>query len=74
MFKNKSNLVSISSLGGKKNPVKRMKKSRSSRPELFCKFPKILRKTPALESLFNRVTGLTCFHVNFAKFLRTLIL
>ena len=47
------------------------------------KFCKILKKTPVPEPLFNKVAGLrlaillkkrlwhSCFHVNFAKFLRT---
>ena len=30
-----------------------------------------ISKPAVLDSLFNRVTGLRCFHVNFAKFLRT---
>ena len=37
MLKNRKNLVSISSLGGKKETVKRMKKSRSSRQMVFYK-------------------------------------
>ena len=58
-------------------------------PEGFCKkgvlkkFHKVHLKTPALASLFNRVSGLRsatllknklqhwCFQVNFVKFLRT---
>ena len=58
-------------------------------PEVFCKhrcsqkFLKIHRKTPVLESLFNKASGLwpailfkkrlqhRCFPVNFVKFLRT---
>ena len=62
------NLVSISSLGGKKT-IKQLKKFRSSRPEMLC-----TQKTRALESLFNRVTGLMRFHVNFVRFLKTPIL
>ena len=56
--------------------VKRMEKSRSSCPEVFYK-KGVLKKFAeftALEGLFNRVTGLRCFHVNFPKFLRILIL
>ena len=37
------------------------------------KFRKFYRKTPVLESLFNKVAGL-CFPVKFAKFLRAPIL
>ena len=63
-----------------------MLRCRSSRREVFCKkscsekFPKIHRKKPVPESLFNKVAGLSlqkkrlwhrCFPVNFAKFLRT---
>ena len=61
----------------------------SSRPEVFCekrcswKFHKIYRKTPVLESIFNKVTDLRlaalfkkrlwhrCFPANFVKFSRT---
>ena len=57
------------------------------RKKMFCKkFCKFHRKTPLMQSLFNKVVGLTvcdfinkrpqhrCFLVKFAKFLRTLIL
>ena len=58
MFKNRKNLISISSLGGKKNS-KANRQSKSSSPEVFCNkgvlktIANIRRKTPALESLFN---------------------
>ena len=55
--------------------------------KMFLKFRNIHRKTPVLESLFNKVAGLKaynfikknfyhscCFPVNTAKFLRTPIL
>ena len=50
---------------------------RSIRPEVFCKkrcsekIRNVHRKTPVLESLFNKIADLRpedCFHVNFAKF------
>ena len=37
MFENIKKLLSIDSMGGKKTPVKLMKKFRSSRLEVFCK-------------------------------------
>ena len=44
------------------------KKPRSSHPKVFCtKFSEFAWRTPELESLFNIVTSLRCFHVNFAK-------
>ena len=77
MFKNRKNLVS-SSLGGKKQLSER-KKSRSSRPEVFCQkgFLKILQnsqESTCTGVFFIRVTDLSCFHVNSVKFLRTPIL
>ena len=50
---------------------------RSIRPEVFCKkrcsekIRNVHRRTPVLESLFNKIADLRpddCFHVNFAKF------
>ena len=75
MFKNRKNLVSISSMGRKKT-VKRMQKSRSCHPEMFYKkgilknFAKFAGKHLCW-SLSLTFTGLRCFHVSFAKFLRT---
>ena len=80
MFKNRKNSVSICLLGGKKKTVKQMKKYRSSRPKVFCKknssqkSRKIQRKTPLLESIFNRITALMYFHENFPKYLSASIL
>ena len=66
--------------------ILQMLRCRSSLREVFCKkscsekFPKIYRKKPVPEPLFNKVAGLSlqkkrlwhrCFPVNFAKFLRT---
>ena len=64
MFKNRKNFVSISPLGGKIQ-LSEWKKSRSSRPEVFCQkgFLKISqnhRKAPALEC-FLLVTDLSLF-------------
>ena len=78
MFKTRKNLVSISSLGDKKQLSER-KKSRSSCPEVFCQqgFLKKSQNSPentCTGFFFIRVTGLSCFHVNSAKFLRTPIL
>ena len=44
--------------------------------KVFLKYGEIHRKTPTLESLFNKVADLRvrCFPPNFAMFLRTLIL
>ena len=77
MFKNRKNLVS-SSLGGKKQLSER-KKSRSSRPEVFCQkgFLKILQnsqESTCTEVFFIRVTDLSFSHVNSVKFLGTPIL
>ena len=48
-----------------------MKKSRKCPVRrFFSKFRKIHAQTPAVESLFNRVVGRRCFHVNSAKFLK----
>ena len=41
--------------------------------KLFLKILQYLKETPVLEFLFNRLQH-RCFHVNFAKFLRTPIL
>ena len=80
MLKNGKSLVSIISPGDKKT-VKLMKKSRSSRPVLICKkgvfILKISQKSvgnTSSASLFDRFTGLSCFHMNFVKFLTTIIL
>ena len=54
------------------------KSSRRSIKKLFLKFCNIHRKTPVLESLFNKVAGLRlqhrCFFVNIWKILSTTIL
>ena len=75
MFKNRKKLVSISSLGGKKQ-LSEWKKSRSSRPEVFCQkgFLKISQnsqESTCTGVFFIRVTDLSFFHVNSTKFLRT---
>ena len=70
MFKNRKNLVSISSLGGKKTHSKTVVQRCFVKKE-FLKILQNSQEKLALESLFNRVTGLRCFNVNFAKFLRT---
>ena len=58
-------------------------RDRSSRPEVFCKkcvfrnFAKFTGKHLCQRLFFNKVAGVKkslwhrCFHVNFAKFLRT---
>ena len=72
MFKNRKNLVSISSLGGKKQ-LSEWKKSRSSCLEVFCQkgFLKILQNSQESTCngvFFIRVSDLGYFHVNSAKF------
>ena len=76
MFKNRKNLVSMSSLGGKKQLINE-KNSRSSRLEMFYQkgFLKTLQNSQ--ESIctgvfFIKVTDLSCFHLNSAKFLEHL--
>ena len=65
MFKNRKNLVSISSLE---------KIRKQSSKGVLKKFSEFAGKTHELESLFNTVTGLRCVRVNFAKFLRAPVL
>ena len=77
-------------IGGKL--IRYLNSCRSSRSQIFLKigvekkFRRFHRKTPVLESLFNKVAGLQacnfitnrlqhrCFPVKFTKFLRTLFL
>ena len=79
MFKNRKNLASIiSSLGGKKQ-FSEWKKSRDSRPEVFCqkgslKIPQNSQESTCTGVFFIRVIDLRCFQVNSAKFLKTPIL
>ena len=71
MFINRKNLVSVSSLGCKKI-VKQMKKSRSNRPEVYCK--KGVLKSFAKLTGKHQHAGISfyqSFLVNFMKSLRT---
>ena len=77
MFKNRKNLVSISSWAAKKQ-LSEGKKSRSSHLEVFCQkgFLKISQNPQenTCTGVFITVTDLSCFHMNSAKFLRKPIL